>query len=79
MRLATGLWTYAEHQVDLRGGQRPVGGRYRAENLGVELDLVESDTVVDAQIKILLAHRVHLRSAPIPAIYEATRRVSGGT
>ena len=66
MRLATGHWTYAEHQVDLRGGQRLFGRRYRTEDLGVELNFVKRDTVVDAQIEVLLAHRVHLRSFPTP-------------
>ena len=66
MRLATGHRTHAEHRVDLRGGQWLFGRRHRTQDLGVEFDLVKSDAVVDAQIKILLAHRVHLRSFPTP-------------
>ena len=79
MRFATARLTYSERQIDLCSGQRPFGRRHGTEDLGVELDLVKSDAVVDAQIEVLLAHRVHLRSFPTPTKHEATRRPSPGT
>ena len=48
-----------QHRVELRVGQRTVADRHGAQNLGVELDLVERDAIGDAKIE-LLAHRAHL-------------------
>src|SRR5262249_31409235 len=45
------------------GRQRPISRRDGAEHLGVQLDLIQRDTVMDAHIEVL-AHRVHLRSSP---------------
>ena len=46
--------------VEFRGGQRPVGRRYRAQYLGVELDLIKGVEVVDTKIQ-LPGNRAHLR------------------
>ena len=48
-----------QHRVEFRVGQRTVADRHGAENLGVELDLVERNAIGDAKIE-LLAHRAHL-------------------
>ena len=48
-----------QHRVELRVGQRAVADRHGAQNLGVELDLVERDAIGDAKVE-LLAHRAHL-------------------
>ncbi len=40
-------------------GQRPVARRDRAQDLRVQLDLIERHAVVDAQVDIV-SHRVHL-------------------
>lgn len=79
MRFATGRLADAKRHVDLRCGQRSFGRRHGAEDLGVELDLVKSDAIVDARIEVLLAHRVHLRLFPTPTEHEATRRLATGT
>ncbi len=49
----------AEHLVQLFPGQRPVTVGDRAQHLGIELDLVESHPIVQAQVDIF-RHRVHL-------------------
>ncbi len=46
--------------VEFRGGQRPVGRRYRAQYLGVDLDLVQGVEVVNTKIQ-LPGNRAHLR------------------
>src|SRR5713226_7972929 len=48
-----------KYRVQLLRSERPVGHRYRAEHLRVELDLIERNTVGDAKIE-MLAHRAHL-------------------
>ncbi len=48
-----------QHRVEFRVGQRTVADRHGAENLGVELDLIERNAIGDAKIE-LLAHRAHL-------------------
>jgi mycothiol synthase len=50
----------AERLVEFRGRQRPVGGRHRGQHLGVELNLVKGDAVVNTKIQ-LLGNRAHLR------------------
>src|ERR1700733_16039750 len=49
-----------EHPVELLVGQRLVTGRHGTQHLGVQLDLIQRDPVVNAEIN-LLGHRVHLQ------------------
>src|SRR5262249_37997040 len=50
----------AERLVEFSWRQRPVRGRYRAQHLGVEVDLIKGDAVVDTKIQ-LPGNRAHLR------------------
>jgi len=50
----------AERLVEFGRGQRPVGGRHRAQHLGVELDLVKGHKVMNTKVQ-LPGNRVHLR------------------
>ena len=50
----------AERFVEFGGRQRPVGGRHRAQHLGVELYFIKGDAVVDTKIQ-LPGNRAHLR------------------
>jgi hypothetical protein len=54
-----GHGTDAEDLVQLLRGKRAVAYCYSAEDLRVQLDLVERDPVGDAKIE-MLAHRAHL-------------------
>ncbi len=51
---------YPERLIELCGGERPVRRRDRAQHLGVELDLIEGDAVVNTQVQ-LPGNRAHLR------------------
>src|SRR5258708_1577896 len=42
----------AEDRVQLRPGQRPVASSHRGEHFCIELDLVEGDSVMQAQIQL---------------------------
>ena len=59
-RRAAQLAADAERLVEFRGSQRPVGGRYRAQHLGVELYLIKGNAVVNTKIQ-LPGNRAHLR------------------
>jgi mycothiol synthase len=50
-----------EHLVELGIGKRPIGRRDRAQHVGIEIDLIQSDDVVDAQIQ-LPRNRAHLHA-----------------
>jgi hypothetical protein len=50
----------AEYLVEFASRQRTIDRRDRAQHLGVQIDLVEGDSVMDTIIK-LLSHRAHLR------------------
>ena len=50
----------AQRFVEFRGRQRPVRGRHRAQHLGVELDFIKRNAVVDTKIQ-LPGNRAHLR------------------
>lgn len=50
---------YPEYFVNLGGGQNAVGGRHSAQNLGVQLDLLERNAVVEAQVDVI-TQRDHL-------------------
>jgi mycothiol synthase len=50
----------AQRLVEFGGGQRPVGGRHRAQHLGVELDLIKGDAVMNTKVQ-LPGNRAHLR------------------
>lgn len=54
-----GHWRQPEDPVQLLAGQRPVTGRNRAEDLGVQINLVQRHAIVDTKIW-LLWHRAHL-------------------
>jgi mycothiol synthase len=49
-----------ERCVKFGGGQRPIGSRHRAQHLGVELDLVQGDGILDTKVQ-LPGNRAHLR------------------
>jgi hypothetical protein len=49
-----------ERRVKFGGGQRPIGSRHRAQHLGVELDLVQGDGILDTKVQ-LPGNRAHLR------------------
>jgi mycothiol synthase len=50
----------AQRLVELGTGQRPVGGRHRGQHLGVELDLVQGDGILNTKVQ-LPGNRAHLR------------------
>jgi hypothetical protein len=51
---------HAEHLVNLGGGERTIGSCYSTENFRVQLDLLECNAVVEAQVGII-TQRDHLR------------------
>ncbi len=50
---------HSQHLVNLGGGERTVGSRYRAEDFRVQLDLLERNAVVEAQVDVV-TQRDHL-------------------
>lgn len=54
--------TDTQDSVDFALRKRPITCRDRAQNLPVQLDLVESDTVVDVRLAVLVRHGAHLAS-----------------
>jgi hypothetical protein len=50
--LRAGTTTEPEYLVDLLCGERPVGRSYRAEHLGVELDLLKRDQIMDPEVDV---------------------------
>jgi hypothetical protein len=50
----------AKHLIEFTSRQRAIRGRDRAEHLGIQVDLIQRDHIVDTIIK-LLTHRAHLR------------------
>lgn len=54
---------HTQDSIDLASRKRSIACRDRAENLSVQLDLVESDTVVDVRLTVFVRHDVHLASS----------------
>ena len=57
--VACGVAGDAEHLVELGIGQRTVGRRDRAQHVGVQIDLIQCDAVVNTKIQ-LVRNRAHL-------------------
>lgn len=59
--------------VQLLQGQPSLAAGDGSENLGIERDLVQRDTVVDPRVQVIVPHRVVLPSAA-HTLFEVTAR-----